>query len=254
MKQLSTKTEVKTPVKNHPESTFSLRQHLQSATSQKVKKFQAFSLQDLKTVEAVSKAFQISENEEIFQCFQCDQKWTLNGSNWPEIVRHLVQKSGTFAKHLSSLVDQYLVILQTDQKTLSLTSVLKCRKCKFYLNVSTIISKVSYLLILISYLFTLQISKVENHACLKSARGTTCALCNTKHAGGPSEKCVRALTGALALHCKKSTSDNKAVIPNLKKEIVLKVANCFATITNAFNEDANDSIEELIVASKQQIL
>ena len=40
----------------------------------------------------------------------------------------------------------------------------------------------------------------------------------------------------------------------MKKETLLKVANCFATITNAFNEDANDSIEELIVASKQQII
>ena len=254
MKQLNAKKQEKIstppPKKASNQATFSLRQHLQSNLSTnlsgKLKKFQAFSLQDMKTIEAVSNAIH-TENEAhgTFQCSQCPQSWPLNSgssSNWLEIVRHLVHKSGTFAKHLSPLVDQYLVILSTDQKVFSWTSVLKCRKCKFYLNGD---------------------DDLTSHACFKSARGA-CALCNTRHTGsGPSDKCVSLLTGALALHCKNSSKcdDKKAVIKNnnnnhhtLKKETLLKVANCFATITNAFNEDANDSIEELIVASKQQIL
>ena len=163
----------------------------------------------------------------------------MNPSNWPEITRHLLQKSGTFNKHLSPLVDQHLVILSTDQNLTTWTSVLKCRKCKFYLN-----------------------GDLANHSCFKkkSAR-SPCPLCNTNHASGPSEKCEAVLKRALAISCKNSCSkcEKLAVIKNcenhtLKGEINLMVAKCFATLTNAFNQDTNDTIEELIVASKQNIL
>jgi len=241
------------------ESTFSLRNLLQSKVllPGKLKKFQSFSLHNMKTIEAAVKSLPYSENSKIpgnFQCNECDQKWALNSTNWPEIARHILQNSGTFGKHLSPMIDQHLVILSTEENGQILNTlipVLKCRKCKFYLA-----------------------GNLENHACFAAKNASArsaCALCNKRHAGdGPSEECGRALTRALALSCRKSCLkceiQNSKAVKNkksqkkncenhtFKSETLHTVAKCFATLTNAFNEDTNDTIEELIVASKQKIL
>ena len=225
-------------------STFSLRNLLQSKVliPGKLKKFQSFSLHNMKTIEAAVKSIQTSEVQGTFHCNECSEKWALNSTNWPDIARHVIQNSGTFSKHLSPMIDQHLVILSTEQNGQNLntwTSVLKCRKCKFYLD-----------------------GNLENHACFTKSARSACALCNKRHAGGPSEECGRALTRALAISCRKSClkCDSKAVNPKncenhtFKSETLQTIAKCFATLTNAFNEDTNDTIEELIVASKQKIL
>ena len=153
------------------------------------------------------------------------------------------------------MLDQCLVIYETDKKNISLTSVLRCRKCKFYLNLESVSSH----------------SKACNHGGSQpKARGAQeeCTVCGTRghnlttHAGEP---CLSALQTTLALRCRRNNNNNnsclvcsKAVKGNFFCENhtlssspkFLKIGQCFAAIINAFTED--DSIEELIVASKQR--
>merc|ERR1712051_559618 len=84
-----------------------------------------------------------NKNVALF-CSKCDQSF----QTWSQAAAHVIQDSGSFSKHLSKSLDQCLVIYsttttnnsnsadsskqeQTNSKP-SLTSVLRCRKCKFY--------------------------------------------------------------------------------------------------------------------------
>ena len=174
----------------------------------------------------------------------------MNRKTWPDIVAHIAQDSGTFAKHLSKMLDQCLVVYETDAKVVSLTSVLRCRKCKFYL--PTRLESV--------------VSHAKACASPKASTQKECTVCNACHSTSSTHACSSALRTTLALHCRSLGSKSclacsKAVIKNSmlfcenhtpSQEKFLKIGHCFATIVNAFTEHSNDSIEELIVASKQR--
>ena len=152
---------------DEPKATFSLRQLLLSSVLDnkqspkevqkmperpKLTKFQSFTLHNMKTIEAVSSMEEENDGEcniltgknknvALF-CSKCDQSF----QTWSQVAAHVIQDSSSFSKHLSKSLDQCLVIYsttnnsnadsskqeQTNSKT-SLTSVLRCRKCKFYL-------------------------------------------------------------------------------------------------------------------------
>ena len=184
------------------------------------------------------------------------------------------------------MLDQSLVMLHTDQEITSMANVLKCRKCKFYLPNSDLnqvwkhIKECS------------EISKLARGGGgvpgvvpgNNNNENTACALCNSRTHSVPSESdCVNVLKSSLALNCKKNTNnnqseclecsnmavktkqtttttktqlDNKVYFPfcNLhfsSHEKFVKLMKCFSTITHAFHQ-SDDSIEEIIVASKQQ--
>merc|ERR1719189_3516458 len=171
LKQLGHSPPAKKPA-DEPKATFSLRQLLLSSVLDnkqspkevqkmperpKLTKFQSFTLHNMKTIEAVSAMEEENDdkcniltgknkNVALF-CSKCDQSFR----TWSQVAAHVIQDSGSFSKHLSKSLDQCLVIYstttnnsnadsskqeQTNSKT-SLTSVLRCRKCKFYLPAST---------------------------------------------------------------------------------------------------------------------
>lgn len=286
----------KTPEKQQIfEPTFSLRSLLETSVLNckipgKLKKFQAFSLSNMKTITAVSNNnalngpgglldFSKPDPSLVFQCSICAQSMT----EWPQIIQHIVQHSGTFAKHLSKMLDQSLVMLTTDQEITSVTNVLKCRKCKFYLPNSDLnqvwkhIKECS------------EISKLARGSAPSTSmpgnnsENAACVLCNSHTHSVPSESnCIKVLKSSLALNCNKITTtnqskclecsnmavtkqtttpqqlddNNKIYFPfcNLhfsSHEKFVKLMKCFSTITHAFHQ-SDDSIEEIIVASKQQ--
>lgn len=226
-----------------PEATFSLRQLLQtSVLDDKVKlaKFQSFTLHNMKTIEAVNAASANTIKDAPktkISCSKCRQE-----TDWD----HLVQQSGTLAKHLSKSLDQNLVIYSTaDSSKVSLTSVLRCRKCKFYLPTHS----------------DKQLQKVLEHvqSCQHPPNSSNCcAVCGA--AGNSKHDCGQTLKESLVLHCHQdwavnNNNQNKAV-NNLRKNVVNigKLAKCLNIISHAFLQESNDcSIEELIVASKQKI-
>ena len=246
---------VKKPKEPEPEATFSLRQLLQTSVLEKsqnakipgnLTKFQSFSLNNHRTVEAVSEAFEENvSNIEKFQCSKCDSSF----NSWPEVALHLLQESGTFAKHLSKSLDQSLVIFTTDAKITSLISVVRCRKCKFYLPTSS------------ETQFANVLSHVE--ACAeKSADATAdqaCLTCgNHVTQQHTRESCLRTLKEKLAIFCNpclvcKQNTTKMAV----KNDCVLhtrqkggKFEKCLAVISQTFQD--GETIEEMIVASKQR--
>ena len=252
--------------------TFSLRNLLESSLKipGKVKKFQAFSLSNMKTVGAVSGLFQhsstmkMSSENYTFQCSKCN----LAFEDWHQMITHTFQQSGTFAKHLSKMLDQSLVMLHTDQNVTSVATVLKCRKCKFYLPHHDLDQVLKH-------------AKACNEASKQGRAGPSegaCALCGSRTHSAPSDQfCASVLEASLALSCnpplaaanQKSCLECKNMAVNYpplddhsndkfpfckqhlsSKEKFVKLMKCFATITDAFHQ-SDDSIEELIVASKQ---
>lgn len=231
-----------------PSPTFSLRQLLKSTVlspsskvpgQQNLTKFQSFSLHNTKTIEAVtslaSELEHDTENEPQFCCSKCGKTF----QTWLEVARHSISENGSFAKHLTKSLDQALVIFSTEAQATSLTSVLKCRKCKFYLPSHS----------------DKQIEQVLKHvqACGQKAEPdahalatSECALCAGRHAGHPAagSVCAETLKSSLALQCRP-----KAVT---KCDNLAKLGKCLAVISHTFAQDNGDSIEELIVASKQR--
>jgi hypothetical protein len=276
---------------NEPKATFSLRQLLLSSVldnkqspkevqkmpeTPKLTKFQSFTLHNMKTIEAVSAMEE--ENDEkcniltgknknvALFCSKCDQSFR----TWSQAAAHVIQDSGSFSKHLSKSLDQCLVIYstttndnkesskqeQTNSKT-SLTSVLRCRKCKFYLPTN---SERQLENVLSHVLECAQTSAGAAVGPLEEKRaGHSCAVC-----GGPSghleNDCLNYLKTSLALYCNPCMVCKKNMAVNLKqceKHTKIsrdqKLGKCLSIITNAFDrENHQDStIEELIVASKQ---
>ena len=245
--------------------TFSLRNLLETSLKipGKIKKFQAFSLSNMKTVGAVSGLFQDSSTKMkmSFQCSKCN----LAFEDWHQMITHTFQQSGSFAKHLSKMLDQSLVMLHTDQNVTSVATVLRCRKCKFYLPHHDLEQVLNHV-------------KACNEASKQARAGSSegaCALCGSRTHSAPSDQlCVKALKASLALSCNSLAANQKSCMecknmavnypldhhsndkfPLCKqhlssKEKFVKLMKCFATITDAFHQ-SDDSIEELIVASKQ---
>ena len=263
--------ETTTPEKRQPfEPTFSLRNLLETTLKLpgKLKNFQAFSLSNMKTISAVSclkKQYQESiTNNKVnipFHCSKCARYL----EDWPEIIQHIVQHSGTFSKHLSKMLDQSLVILNTDQGVTSVTNVLKCRKCKFYLPNFDLNQVLQH------------VKKCSEVSKLARSSIDECPLCGSRTHSAPSDKCVSTLKECLALDCNAESRGfdtrhgkkhnclecNMAVnlSDNMKfpfcnvhissHEKFVKLMKCFSNITEAFHQ-SHDSIEEFIVASKQQ--
>ena len=239
----------------------------------KLTKFQSFTLHNMKTIEAVS----AMEEENItgtgnknvsLKCSKCEQSFR----TWSQAARHIIQESGSFSKHLSKSLDQCLVIYSTTSQhqvkqpnltnttisttidqahTTSLTSVLRCRKCKFYLPTNS----------------DRQLENVLSHVheCTESStdddksRNLSCAVCGNKSGAAHSaQQCLSILKKSLALHCDPCLVCGKKAVnlrqcekhTNISRD-QQNLGKCLAVITNAFDRDNQDSIEELIVASKQ---
>ena len=257
-----------------PKATFSLRQLLLTSVldnksspkevqklpknERKLTKFQSFTLHNMKTIEAVTameeenEKYHISRNRNVaLHCSKCDQSF----QTWSQAAAHIMQESGSYSKHLSRSLDQSLVIYTTTttqneakstSKT-SLTSVLRCRKCKFYLPTNS----------------DGQLENVLSH--VKECTGMSavatsadCSVCGSTSAGPHSTKeCLNVLKTSLALFCnpclvcKKMAVNLKQCEKHTKPSRDQKLGKCLAIITNAFDRENQDSIEELIVASKQ---
>ena len=204
-----------------------------------------------------------NKNVALF-CSKCDQSFR----TWSQVAAHVIQDSGSFSKHLSKSLDQCLVIYstttnksnadsskqeQTNSKT-SLTSVLRCRKCKFYLPTNSDRQLENVL----SHVHECVQTSADAAGPLEEKRaGHSCAVC-----GGPSghleKDCLNYLKTSLALYCnpcmvcKNMAVNLKQCEKHTKISRDQKLGKCLSIITNAFDrENHQDSIEELIVASKQ---
>lgn len=248
-------------VNNEPEvePTFSLRQFIQSSILNnvpgKLVKFQAFSLGNMKTVEAVSTlqfSKSLRDNGQTFYCSKCGQKWPAEPRNWPDIVSHIVQHCGALGKHLTQNLDQHLVALQTDQGATSLASVLRCRKCKFYLASSGVAKHADQCWSKMTAdvgccVYCGLVNRPADHACLRTLKSSLVLGCNKTNP----DSC---------LVCKKMAVKTKNYFPLCanhasSSEKFSKLTDCFAAILDAFSGENSDvdSIEELIVASKQKV-
>lgn len=224
MKQLGTSSDIQ----EDPKPTFSLKQLLQSSVLEKDEKlshFQSFSLHNQKTVEAVNAMNEPSENLPKFNCSTCKKS---DFQNWNQIAGHL-ENSGSFSKHLCKSLDQILVIYTKENGFQSCASVLRCRKCKFYLPTNS----------------DRQIESALKHVEECGNPETECEFCGKAralHKNGRAA-CAQKVSALLALKC---NNDNKAVT---KSERILMMEKCL-NILMTFPQE--ESIEELIVASKQR--
>ena len=238
---------------DEPKATFSLRQLLLSSVLEnkkspkevqkmperpKLTKFQSFTLHNMKTIEAVS-AMEEENNDKCniltgkpqknvaLFCSKCDQSFP----TWSQVAAHVIQDSGSFSKHLSKNLDQCLVIYsttttttnnskadsskqeQTDSKT-SLTSVLRCRKCKFYLPTNSdrqLENVLSHVHECVQTSADASAGPLEE----KQRAGHSCAVCGGP-SGHPEKDCLNFLKTSLALYCNPCTVCKNMAVNSLK--------------------------------------
>jgi hypothetical protein len=246
------------------EATFSLRQLisksiLKTEKSEQIDKFQSFCLNNSKTLDALAqKKIEFNWNcnkEKIFSCVECDEKWAICDENWPQIVSHFASNcpDAKMGKHLSQMLDQHLVLFETKEPeekncgtTTNICSVLRCRKCKFYLPQNVVFAHA-------------QKCWPTRLADAAHAGGKACALCGAHSHRAPGEKaCAQTLMTSRAVRCNNNNNNKNNKNEQLSKQqqavnqknldkLKLVYANVFNTFYNGEN------IEELIVASKQRL-
>ena len=274
-------------------ATFSLKNLVAQSflkESEKLQSCQSFSLTSMRSVEAVAanekaELKQSQSEASFYRCAQCDQKWLLTSENWPKIAQHITRiqsdNSGVFGKHLSKMLDQHLVLFQAKDGALSFTSVLKCRKCKFY----------------IEHHSDLEGLAAHYEACFKTkpinSSAQRCDICASAQSADDLHSCLDHLSKSLLLQCKSKDAEDqdcllcyphnnnnnntKAVISttNCKQnqisqeqrnlcekhcnnnnnsksaKFISKMATCLSEISRVF--ESGESIDEHIVASKQRL-
>lgn len=259
-------------------ATFSLRQLLTGKLIKEkhLERFQSFSLCGSRTLDALAASYQQKEYQEVsgnslaYECLHCSKSWPITRANMAQIVGHFsplndaddVDDNGSSSqhvsgKHLSKVYDQLQVAVSLkNNNNIGLTSVLRCRKCKFYLPP-----------------FSSSGLELVQHAqeCFKAKfqRGGSkvCLVCNGKHHQQQmgSSKCVENLLSSLAVNCCRSKlclkccrqTNGPAVcqkcLANLQDDngTLERTADAYSLIFDTFAQA--DMIEEQIVAAKRQL-